>query len=212
MRACRFAAAFVPLLVVVAPLAAQKPSTAPPAAPATAQPKPAASVSAAPAVAAAEPRVQFEINGDVGVTVVNMGTWAGATVNNSSAVNYGGAGRVLFPVGKSMRLGLEAGYDYHFWWNVYVGPPSYTYEYTVTATHVAAMLRWTIAVRTTLDLGGGLHMFNNAGTKPGVLAALTYHIPLTAKMDLPVGIRADAIFTNPTIIPVVATVGLGFRP
>jgi hypothetical protein len=156
--------------------------------------------------------VQFEITGGVGVTVVNMGTWAGETVNNSSAVNYGGAGRVLFPLGKSMMLGVEAGYSYHFWWNYYVGPPSYTWQYDVTAWHVAAMVRLPIAVRTTLDLGGGLHIFNRAGTYPGVLAALTYHIPLTQTLDLPVGVRADAILTSPTIIPVVATVGLGFRP
>jgi len=213
MRARRLASALVPLLAVAAPLAAQRPTTTPPAAPATAQPRPAAPVPpAAPVVAPVAPRVQFEFNGGIGVTVVNMSTWAGATVNNSSAVNYGGAGRVLFPLGKSMRLGLEAGYDYHFWWNVYVGPPSYTYQYSVTATHVAAMVRMPIAVRTTLDLGAGLHMFNNAGTKPGALAALTYHIPLTQTLDLPVGVRADAIFTDPTIIPVVATVGLRFRP
>jgi hypothetical protein len=184
MRLRGFVAALAPLFVAAAPLAAQP----------------------------AAQRIQVEINAGVGVTVVNMGTWAGATVNNSSAVNYGGAGRVLFPLGKSARLGVEAGYTYHFWWNVYVGPPSYTYQYAVTATHVAAMVRLPIAVRTTLDLGGGFHMFNKAGTHPGALAALTYHIPLTATLDLPVGVRADAIFTNPTIIPVVATVGLGFRP
>jgi hypothetical protein len=184
MRLRGFVAALAPLFVATAPLAAQ----------------PAAS------------RIQIEITGGVGITVVDMSAWAGATVNNSSAVNYGGAGRVLFPLGKSTRLGLEAGYNYHFWWNVYVGPPSYTYQYSATSTHVAAMVRLEVAKRTSLDLGGALHIFDNAGTKPGALAALMYHIPLTQTLDLPVGVRADAIFTNPTIIPVVATVGLGFRP
>ena len=221
MRARQLVAVIAPLLVATAPLVAQKPTTTPPPKPATAQPKPATPPTpaaapapapvAAPVVAPVAERLRFEITGGVGATVVDMSKWAAETVNNSSALNYWGAGRVLFPLGKGAKLGVEAGYHYHFWWNVYVGPPSYTYQHDVTAKHVAAMVRLPIAVRTTLDLGGGLHFFNNAGTHLGALAAVTYHIPLTQSLDLPVGVRADAIFTNPTIIPVVLNVGLGFR-
>ena len=210
MRARNLAAAVAPFLFAIAPLAAQPK-------PATTQPKP-ATLAAAPAPAPARAavavpsRLQFEVTGGAGTTIVSMSSWAApVSPNNWGTVNYWVAGRVLFPLGKSAKLGLEAGYHYHFWWNDYVGPPSYTYQYDVTAKHVAAMVRLPIAVRTTLDLGAGLHFFNNAGTHPGALAALMYHIPLTQTLDLPVGIRAEAIFTNPTIIPVVANVGLGFR-
>jgi hypothetical protein len=77
----------------------------------------------------------------------------------------------------------------------------------VTATHVAGMVRLPVAPLFTLDLGGGMHFFNNAGTHPGALAALNFNVP-AGKLTIPVGVRADAIFTDPMLLPVVLNAGV----
>ena len=199
MRMLKIAAAVAPCLVAVLP--------------ATAQQKPvsreAASAARAPAVVVAHPRLQLEITGGLGYTAVDMNGWAGTSngANNWSNLNYSGSARLLIPVGKDVRLGVEAGYNYHFWYNVYVGPPSYTYQYDVTATHVAALVRVPLARRITADLGAGMHFFNNAGTHAGALGGITYAIP-AGSVTIPVGVRADFIFTNPMVLPITVNAGV----
>ena len=204
MRARSLVAALAPLLVTAAPALAQRPTPPPP------KPAPAARVATAPAPKA---NLVLEITGGVGYTVVNMDSWAGVVngVNNWNNMAYWGAARLLFPMSGGLRFGVEAGYNYHFWYNYYPGGTSYPYEYQVNATHVAGLVRFPLGTHFTADLGAGVQMFNRAGTHPEALAALKYHIPLSARVDLPIGVRADAILSNPLLVPVRLSAGLGFK-
>jgi len=204
MRARRVVAAFAPLLIAAAPMAGQQKPAAP-----TSSPARLAAVAAPAPVLGVTPTLQLEVTGGVGFTVVNMDSWGGALLNNFSKMAYWASARLLIPTGTGLRLGVEAGYHYFFWWNDYVGPPSYIYQYTVTATHLAGLVRLPVAPRITLDLGGGMHFFNNAGTHAGALAALNLNLP-AGKVTIPIGVRADAIFTNPMLLPVVLNAGVRF--
>ena len=205
MRVRTLVAALVPLLVA-APALGQKPAPnlpQPKPKPATGQPAP-----ARPAPVAAPSRLTFEVTGGVGISIVDMNQWSGIPVNNSSAMAYWGAGRLIFP-GSGARFGIEGGYHYHFWYNYYPGGTSYPYQYDVSAAHVAGFVRLPLGSHTTADVGGAVHFFNS--TKFGGLAALMYHIPLGSSVELPIGVRADVILTTPMLIPVVLGAGLGFK-
>jgi hypothetical protein len=209
MRMWKIAAALAPLLVTAMPVTAQPTSTArarSPAAPTvTAR---AEAVAPTPGVLVGVPKIQLEVTGGVGITVMTMSKWtAPIAPNDWNTMNYWGAARILLPVLPGLRLGVEAGYHYHFWYNYYPGGTSYPYQYDVTATHVAALVRLPVAPLFTLDLGGAMHFFNNAGTHPGALAALNINVP-AGKITFPVGVRADAIFTDPMILPVVLNAGV----
>lgn len=202
MRTRRILAALAPLLIAAAPATGQKPVTGRK----PARPSPTAPLGAvAPA-----PRLQIEITGGIGITVVNMDSWSSSTADDWGTINHWGAGRLLIPLGGGLRIGAEAGYHYHFWYTTHPAGVSYRYEYDVTATHVAGLVRLPLGPRFTADVGGGMHFFNNAGTHPGALAALTYHVPLGGSLTLPIGVRADAIFTDPMVMPIVLNAGLGF--
>ena len=204
MRARRLAA-LAPLLLAVTPLAAQQKSPAPASSPARLT----AAAARAP-VLGVTPKLQLEVTGGVGITVMTMSKWtAPIPPNNWNTMNYWGAARLLIPAGPGLRIGVEAGYHYHFWYNYYPGGTSYPYQYDVTATHVAGMVRLPVAPLITLDLGGGMHFFNNAGTHAGALAALNVNLP-AGKVTIPLGVRADAIFTNPMLLPVVLNAGVRF--
>jgi hypothetical protein len=222
MRARSLLAAVAPL-VLAAPLAGQqKPVTpapaatpaATPVAPKPAVPKPTtvpASVPAlgrAAAVLAPARRPQIEITGGIGTAVVDLGSWAGGTIASSSKLAYWGAGRVFFPVGTSISVGAELGYHYHFWWSTPSGY-SWNYTYSAAAMHAAALLRLPVAPSITADVGAALHFFS-AGVKPGVVGALSYRIPVGPNIVIPVGVRADAVFTNPMVLPIVLNAGVGF--
>jgi hypothetical protein len=164
---------------------------------------------ATPKAKAPATRFQVEFVGSIGTTVVNTETWAGSTTNDWSTLAYGGTGRLIMPLGATTRVGFEAGYQYLFWWTY--APTGYNYTYAVTAMHVAGFVRVPVGAHFSTDLGAGVHFFNNAGTKPGLLAVLLYHVPVGPTMDLPIGVRVDAILTSPMVLPVTANVGLGFR-
>ena len=217
MRTRMFVAALAPLLLAISPLVAQQQPPKPK--PATPAPKPAVPVPApapAPSPTAAtraisqigKRHVVVEATGGVGYSIVDLGSWAGETMADNSKLAYWGAGRVFFPVGATLSVGVEAGYHYHFWWSTPSGY-SWNYTYTAQAAHAAALVRMPLGTSVTLDVGGALHFFS-AGTKPGVVGALLYHIPVAPTVDIPVGVRADAIFTSPMLIPVVLSAGVGF--
>ena len=222
MRTRKIVAALAPLLICAAPLLARQQPAPKPAAP---QPKPASTpkpaagpapvVAPAPAAAAralapaATRRPQIEITGGVGTAVVDLNSWAGETIASNSKLTYWGAGRVFFPVGTSLGVGAELGYHYHFWWSTPSGY-SWNYTYSAAAMHAAALVRFPVAPSFTLDVGPALHFFS-AGLKPGVVGALSYRIPVGANIVIPVGVRADAIFTTPMLVPVVLNAGVGFN-
>jgi hypothetical protein len=210
-------AAIAPLLLAAPLVGQQKPVTpapaATPVAPKPAVPKPTTVPASVPAparvavVVAPARRPQIEITGGVGQTMVDLNTWSGSTANNWSKLAYWGAGRVLFPLGNSLRIGAEVGYHYHFWYTSSSGL-SYNYNYPVAATHVGAMVRFPLAGGFTADVGGAIHFFNSV--RPGVLAALSYRIPIGPSLVIPIGVRADAVFTNPMVMPIVLNAGVGF--
>lgn len=218
----KIVAALAPLLICAAPLLARQQPAPKPAAPQpkpTSTPKPAAvpaPVAATAPVAApralapvAARRPQLEFTGGAGYAIVDLGTWAGEGILSNSKVAYWGAGRVFFPVGTSLSVGAEVGYHYHFWWSSPSGYGS-TYTYSAAAMHAAALVRLPVGPSFTADVGPALHFFS-AGVKPGVVGALSYRIPVGPNIVIPVGVRADAIFTTPMLIPVVLSAGVGFN-
>jgi len=225
MRTWTVVAALAPLLVAAAPLSArQQPAPKPqPAAPA---PKPAAPKPAAPApVPAAAPapssaaatralsriaarRPELEVTGGVGTALVDLSSWSGETMSDWSKTTYWGAARVFFPVGNTLSVGGELGYHYHFWWSTPSGY-SWTYNNSAAAMHAAALVRVPVGTAFTADMGVGFHFFSSV--KAGLVAAFSYRIPAGANLVIPVGIRADAILTDPILVPVVLNVGVGFR-
>jgi len=225
MRTLRIVAALAPLLICAAPLGAQqqpapKPKPAAPAKP-TSAPIPAAAPApaATPVPAAASVsslarigtrRPQIEFTGGVGYAIVDLSSWAGEGIVSNSKLAYWGAGRVFFPVGTSISVGVEVGYHYHFWWTTPSMGYSWVYTYNAAAAHAAVLLRLPLSPAFTADVGPAMHFFS-AGTKPGVVGALMYHIPVGPSINIPVGVRADAIFTTPILIPVVLSAGVGIR-
>jgi len=187
------------------------------AAPAVAQQRPAPKPAPGPAARVLVPRpavrrFRLEVVGNGGVTVLDINKWAGLPLNSWGTVNYGGSARLFLPMGPRTRLGLEAGYQYLFWWNYYPSGVSYVYEYAVTAMHVAGMIRLQPpASRFALDVGGGVHFFNRAGTYLGALVGVSYHLPLAPTTELVLGPRTDWIFTNPILMPIAFNIGLGFH-
>ena len=224
MRIRSLVAALTPLLIAFAPLGAQQ-QPAPKAKPATPAPKPAAAHAPAPAAAPAQvpsaasatraishiakQRVEIEGTGGVGFSIVDLSSWAGEAMVSNSKLARWGAGRVFFPVGTTLSVGVEVGYHYHFWWTTPSGY-SWVYTYSAAAVHAAALVRLPVAPSVTVDVGPAFHFFS-AGTKPGVVGALMYHIPVGPNVDIPVGVRADAIFTTPMLIPVVLSAGVGIK-
>lgn len=200
MRIPKIAAALAPLLAVTPLMGQQKPATPPP---------PPASP---PAVAAVDTSyLQLELTGGVGVTAMDLTTWTtnktGTLASDWAMTAFWGSARLLLPLGSgNTRLGFELGYHHHFWWNQPSGF-SWVYYNKVTAFDLAAMIRLPLGTRFTADLGGGFHMFNKAGTHPGVLGALNYNIP-AGPVVIPVGVRADAIFADPLIVPIVLNAGV----
>ncbi len=208
-------------LLLAAPVVAQQPTppkgkpTTPTAAPAVTpapapKPAPAPSVVASSRTVARVParRPQLEVTGGVGTAVVDLNGWAGQTLADWNKMSYWGAGRVFFPLGATYSVGAEVGYHYHFWWSTPSGS-SWNYTYSAAAAHAAALLRVPRGRSITGDLGAGFHFFS-AGVKPGLVGALSYRIPVGANLAIPVGVRADAIFTNPILVPVVLNAGVGF--
>jgi len=229
MRIRSFVAALTLLLIAFAPLGAQqqpapkpkpptpapKPTTAPkPAAPAPAAAAPAQVPSAAPAARAisqiGKRHVEIEGTGGVGYSIVDLSSWAGETMVSNSKLAKWGAGRVFFPVGTTLSVGVEVGYHYHFWWTTPSMGYSWVYTYSAAAMHAAALVRLPVGPSFTLDVGPAFHFFS-AGTKPGVVGALMYHIPVGPNVNIPLGVRADAIFTTPMLIPVVLSAGVGIK-
>ncbi len=179
------------------------------AAPAMGQQRPAPAPAPKPAAAAVAARpLQLEITGGLGITAVDVNTWAGRSANDWGTLAYWGAARLLFPVGATLRVGVEAGYAYHFWYNYYPGGVSWVYEYSVSATHVAGLIRLPLGPRVNADLGAGMHFFDGA-TKIGALGALSYDL-VVGNLVIPIGVRADLITTNPTLVPVVLKTGVRF--
>jgi len=210
MRARLFAAVAPLLLAAVPATAQQKPATPPPtpaATPKPVAPKPAFAPAAVTPVVAPARRLRIELTGGVGTSVVDLSSWSGSSANDWSKLAYWGAGRIFFPLGTTLSVGAEVGYHYHFWYTSSSGY-SWNYNYPVAATHVGAMLRVPLAGGFTADVGGAMHFFNT--TRPGVLASLNYHIPIGRSVVIPIGVRADAIFTSPMVIPVVLNAGVGF--
>jgi hypothetical protein len=228
-----FVAALAPLLLAAVPLVAQQPppkpkptTPAPPAPKPTTAPKPAAAPAPAPAPAAAQAasattavraisqvgkrRPEIEATGGVGYSIVDLGSWAGEGIVSNSKLAYWGAGRVFFPVGTSISVGVEVGYHYHFWWTTPSMGYSWVYTYDAAAAHAAVLLRLPLSPSFTADVGPAMHFFSG-GTKPGVVGALMYHIPVGPSINIPVGVRADAIFTSPILIPVVLSAGVGIK-
>ena len=231
MRTRLFVAALAPLLLAAAPLVAQqqpapKPQPTTPAPKPTPAPTPAAAPAPAPAPAAARAppattaaraisqvgkrRPEIEATGGVGYSIVDLSSWAGEDIVSNSKLARWGAGRVFFPVGTTLSVGVEVGYHYHFWWTTPSIGNSWVYTYDAAAVHAAVLLRLPLSPGFTADVGPAMHFFG-AGTKPGVVGALMYHIPVGLSINIPVGVRADAIFTNPILIPVVLSAGVGIK-
>ncbi len=200
MRTLTIAAALSPLLLAALPAMAQvRPPT----------PAPTTTATQRSGHAPAGRRLQFEVTGGVGYTAVDVDTWAGKPANDWNTLAYWGAARLLLPMGSSLRLGVEVGYHYHFWYHAYPGGTvSWVYQYDVAATHVAGMVRFPVGTHFSADLGAGLHLFD-AGAKPGVLAALSYDIPV-GNLAIPIGVRADYVLTNPALLPIVLNTGVRF--
>ncbi len=228
MRTRSIVAAVAPLLIVATPMAAQQKPTAPTPAPATvtpakpaAGPKPAAAPKPAPAPSSptaaraisqiGKRRPEIEATGGVGYSIVDLSSWAGETITSNSKLARWGAGRVFFPVGRTLSVGAEVGYHYHFWWTTpSLGGNSWVYTYNAAAVHAAALLRLPLSPGLTADVGPAMHFFS-AGAKPGVVGSLAYHIPVGPNINIPVGVRADAILTSPMLIPVVLSAGVGIK-
>ena len=228
MRIRSFVAVLAPLLIAFAPLGAQQqPAPKPKPKPATPAPKPAAAPAPAPAAAApahvpsattaaraisqiGKRRVEIEGTGGVGFSIVDLSSWAGEAMVSNSKLARWGAGRVFFPVGTTLSVGVEVGYHYHFWWTTPSMGYSWVYTYSAAAMHAAALVRLPVGPSFTLDVGPAFHFFS-AGTKPGVVGALMYHIPVGPNVNIPLGVRADAIFTTPMLIPVVLSAGVGIK-
>jgi hypothetical protein len=170
-----------------------------------------ASAAQTPSVAILVPEMQIEGVLGLGTTAIDANQWAGTQARGSGTINYGGAVRALLPFRQGLRIGLEAGYQRLFWVQYVPGGASSPYTYEITATHVVGFLRRTLIPHLTVDVGGGFHFLNNAGTKVGVLGSVMYHIPIGPTLEIPVGFRVDAVFATPTVVPVALNAGIGLH-
>lgn len=173
---------------------------------AAAQAKPAvAPVRPAPA---AEPKYVLEFEGGVGTTSVDRAKWAEALTPPSdwNMTAYGGSARLFFTRLGRMRLGVEAGYSYFFWYTVTGAGYPITYE--PHATRVGAVARSGLGRRMALDVGASAYVFPG-GTDVGVNAALGYFIPVGRRWSLPIKVRGDVVFaSSTTLVSALALVGL----
>jgi len=165
----------------------------------------------APVVPVVAPKYVLEVEGGIGVTSVDREKWAGAITPPSdwNMTAYAGGARLFFARLGTMWLGVEAGYDYFFWYTV--TGAGYPITYGPHATHVGAVVRAPLGRRIALDGGAAAYMFPD-GTVFGVNAALGYFIPLGGRLSLPIKVRGDAVLASAaTVVAVRALVGLSYR-
>jgi hypothetical protein len=179
---------------------------------------PAAARAQTPARAAApkpvpvvEAKFVLEVEGGAGYTSVDAQKWSEtiSPLNDWNTTAYVGGARLLFTRAGKLRVGVDAGYNYFFWYTTSAAGYGITRE--PHATRAGVVVRTAMGTRIAADAGAAAYLFPD-GTVFGANAALGYFIPAGPRMSIPVRVRVDVPFTSAaTAISIAGTLGLSFR-
>ena len=104
--------------------------------------------------------------------------------------------RVLYPVGGVGAVGVDVGRHYMDGTEDWLD-------------HVAAVWRIQLTSRLDVDVGPELHFGH--GAYGGALGEVLIHFPVSSGVDVPFGLRADALYPHPTVVMLSIAVGVGMR-
>jgi hypothetical protein len=107
--------------------------------------------------------------------------------------------RMLLPVGREGSAGLEVGRAV----DLALGEPR--------VQDILALLRLPAAPDVSVETGLGMYWAGALGSHPGFHAGVLWHQPFTGRLEVPIGVRVDAVFSQPMIMPITVTFGVGWR-
>ncbi len=134
----------------------------------------------------------IEVYGGVGYTAVDVDAWSGTSTGAEDwdQVAFEGYVQVFTLQAGNVSLGLEAAYEYLFWYDVlYLGS---TLTREVEATRILALARFDLAGPTFAELGAGAHLFDGF-TDIGIAAGVGYLLPVNERISVPLKLRGDYV-------------------
>jgi hypothetical protein len=171
------------MLAVVAPALLAAPLAA------QAVPDSASALDSVPAVVRHDPRSRLEMD-------FASGPVAGWRMQYTHVAVHA---RILLPAGRESSLGLEVGRAM----DLDLDEPQ--------VQNLIAMLRLPASRDVNVETGLGLYWAQGLGSHPGFHAAVLWHQPFSGRVDVPIGVRVDAVFSQPMIMPITVTFGVGWR-
>jgi hypothetical protein len=155
----------------------------------------------------------LEFDGGIGYAAVDITAWEGAEPYDwEQMTSYYGL-NILFPINDVISLGGGVRHQYLFWYDTryfYSGSPYSTITHEVTATRIAANVRFNFN-RLFIDVALGPYFFDGFNDFSGT-GSFGYNIKLSEKLSLPVRLSAGLILdTDASIIPITTGIGLSYR-
>jgi hypothetical protein len=164
----------------------------------------------ATASAAAQGRsIVLEISGGAGFTSVDVDKWGGGNVRNEEQMLTAVDMRGFFLSAGGFQFGAEAGYRYFLYYEVPFGTT--TLYRDVDANRFGVVARRPLSRFMSVDIGTAMYQFGSF-TDFGLSGALVAHIPLGAKLTLPVHFRTDFVMdSDAQIVAPALTAGLSYK-
>ena len=155
------------------------------------------------------------VNGGIGYTSVDINNWSGySTLNDWEELMFQGYAQYYFHELRRINIGVEAGYQYFFWYvyeyEYYDGYYSY-YKYNVECWRIMALARTDIGTKLFTEFGLGLYMFDGF-TDLGITGSLGYEIEINEQLSVPLKLRTTMVFHGKANLAVLGmSIGLAYR-
>ena len=157
----------------------------------------------------------LSVNGSIGYTSVDKNNWSGySTLNDWGQFMSEGYAQYYFHEFRKINIGVEAGYQYFFWYEYeyYDGYYRNYYEYNVKCWRIMGMARNDVGTNLFTEFGLGLYMFDGY-TDMGITGSLGYEININQQMSVPVKFRAAMVFDDAANMSVFGiSIGFTYRP
>lgn len=155
----------------------------------------------------------IEAEAKIGYAIVDLKSWSrGIDPNNWSNFSGSGTAQVLFPVTKSLSIGVSAGFHHLFWYSYRWKDIYDNYHYVeevANATPLLAIFRFNFG-RNFVDFGAGPYFFKGYSDFSS-LASIGHSFRLTDKLSLPVKLNCNIIFdSDSNVVPITIGTGLSY--
>ena len=110
-------------------------------------------------------------------------------------------------------IGGELGAHRHYYWERRESGTGYFYWGTIWTYNFGALAEYLVTDKLRLKSGLGFRVFSDgSGSSPGIMAAFDYSVVSFDKLNIPLGLRVDAIPANAFTTSVNITAGVRLAP